>query len=58
MAVDRYTKPVQLRDGGGHQTLAARLVDRSGPWLEYGDGQPGAIGVQRGRESDRPTTGD
>ena len=48
----------QSRDRLGHQSLAARLVDRRRPRLDHHGRQPGTARVQRGGQAGRPASRD
>jgi hypothetical protein len=48
----------EVRDRSGHQSLPARLVDRSAPRLPDDDVEPCSSRVERGRQADGAATGD
>src|SRR6187401_874593 len=57
-ALRAHPEPVEVGHGRGHQTLAARLVDRAGAGFVHHDVEPGTRGVERGREPDGSSAGD
>ena len=52
-AGQRDAERVEVADGPGHQSLAARLVDGRGPRLVHDHVEAGAGGVQGGGQTDR-----